>query len=304
MPTGPAGRSVLPADRAPWHPLARLGAFVVGVGVGGVVMQGVVYQPLAAALAAVGVRPQLGEWLFAAGVLAASWLAVRVAEPRRLPLPEALASTGAAYRPRTLALGAAAGALPIAAVLAGLIGLGAYRIEAGAEGSVLQAALLALAVLVPAALAEELLVRGYAWTVLRGWLGGGVATVATAVVFTALHGLNPGADAQSATCVFLAGVLLALVRWRTDSLPAAFVAHLAWNVAIVVVAHAPVSGLAFPTPAWRLVADGPAWLTGGAWGPEGSILTAAALAAAIAVLWRGVSAATASHTSFARLGRA
>jgi hypothetical protein len=89
-----------------------------------------------------------------------------------------------------------------------------------------------------------------------------------------LHLLNPDPTLLSTTMVALAGVFLATVRLMTGSLWAAGIAHLAWNLAQAVVLHAPVSGLPMPTPGYRLVDHGPAWLTGGEWGPEGGIAAA------------------------------
>ncbi|HVT40817.1 MAG TPA: hypothetical protein VHE78_17390, partial [Gemmatimonadaceae bacterium] len=82
-------------------------------------------------------------------------------------------------------------------------------------------------------------------------------------------------------------LFLASVRLATGSLYAAFVAHLAWNFVQGAVLHAPVSGLALPAPGYRAVDAGPAWLTGGAWGPEGGLAAAAGmLGATFLLLWR------------------
>jgi membrane protease YdiL (CAAX protease family) len=112
---------------------------------------------------------------------------------------------------------------------------------------------------------------------MRRW-GVGAAVVGTSVLFALLHLLNPGVTVQAIVLVALAGVFLAVVRLALDSLWAAWLAHFAYNFVQVAVFHTPVSGLAVPQPLYRTESVGPAWLTGGAWGPE------AGLAAAVGML--------------------
>jgi hypothetical protein len=86
--------------------------------------------------------------------------------------------------------------------------------------------------------------------------------------------------------VTLAGIFLGLIRLRTDSLYAAWMAHLAWNAVLVVGFHAVVSGVEMPAPGYRLVEVGPDLWTGGAWGPEGGLLAAAGLIGATWIIYR------------------
>jgi membrane protease YdiL (CAAX protease family) len=127
------------------------------------------------------------------------------------------------------------------------------------------------ALLLPAALAEELLTRGYLLTVLRDAWNWPVSVAVTSIAFGLLHLRNPGANVQSVALVTLAGVFLATVRITTGSLYAAWAAHFAWNWMMAAVFHASVSGLAFDAPGYRYVDAGPDWATGGVWGPEGGI---------------------------------
>jgi hypothetical protein len=73
------------------------------------------------------------------------------------------------------------------------------------------------------------------------------------------------------------------VREHTGSLPAAWGAHLAWNWIMAAVLHVPVSGLPFDTPGYRAVLQGPAWLTGGGWGPEGGAVALVVMGAGAGV---------------------
>jgi hypothetical protein len=72
-------------------------------------------------------------------------------------------------------------------------------------------------------------------------------------------------------------VFLATVRLALKSLWAAWMAHLAWNWTMAVVLHAAVSGLEFQAPVYKAVTSGPAWLSGGEWGPEGGLVAALGL---------------------------
>jgi hypothetical protein len=74
------------------------------------------------------------------------------------------------------------------------------------------------------------------------------------------------------------------VRVVFDSLYAAWAAHVAWNWIMAVPLHAPVSGLAFEAPDYRTVSTGPAWITGGSWGPEGGLAAALGMVAALIYL--------------------
>jgi membrane protease YdiL (CAAX protease family) len=191
-----------------------------------------------------------------------------------------------AWRPSRLASGLAVGALAIAVPSAALLALGWLRVEPSTPGSSLGAAAAMLAVLVPAALWEELFVRGYAFALVRERWGPGVAIASTAMLFGVMHFLNDGASPRAVSVVIVAGLFLGLVRDATRSLYAAWAAHLAWNVVLVVFLHATVSGLTMAAPDYRVVDAGPDWATGGAWGPEGGLFAAAGLVAAAWYVFR------------------
>lgn len=192
----------------------------------------------------------------------------------------------AAEPPRwTLATVAGAAAIAIPSLL--LIGAGMFAFAPVADGSSLAAAAYLGWVLVPAALGEELLARGYMFSLLRESLNWRWAIAVTSVGFGLLHLPNPGSNAQAIVTVILAGVFLGLILVRTASLYAAWAAHAAWNLVLAAVLHADVSGIAVAgTPDYQLVDTGPDWLTGGAWGPEGGAAAAAGLLLASVVLLR------------------
>lgn len=134
-----------------------------------------------------------------------------------------------------------------------------------------------LVVLAPAALWEEVVFRGYLFTVASEAAGLQVARISTSVVFGLVHVMNPGATLLTTSIVMLAGWCLAQVR-ELMGLPSAWLAHLAWNWVMAAVLHVAVSGQPFNAPGYRAVADGPAWISGGSWGPEGGLIAALVLA--------------------------
>lgn len=131
-----------------------------------------------------------------------------------------------------------------------------------------------------AAFAEELLVRGYPLQLLGEWLGGPRAIGVTAVFFAALHLVNPGISWLPLVNIALAGVLLGCLYWRSYSLWIVAGVHFGWNWVMGVGAGLPVSGIGQLGPV-QATAAGPLWLTGGDFGPEGSLVATAVLLAAI-----------------------
>jgi hypothetical protein len=177
----------------------------------------------------------------------------------------------------TLFGGLAAGWFAITIPSGLLVWSGALKIipaEAGDWGS---AALQAVVMLAPAALTEELMFRGYGFTLVQRQWGARTAVVSTSMAFALMHLLNPGVSVQSVVMVGLAGIFLAVVRLSFASLWAAWLAHFAYNFVQLAVFHTAVSGIALPQPYYRAVSAGPAWLTGGDWGPEAGVAAAGGL---------------------------
>ncbi len=182
-------------------------------------------------------------------------------------------------RSRPMLVGLCVGAATIGVACAVLFATGLMRfVPAATSASLLGAAVRVTLVLAVAAMYEEVIMRGYLLTVIREFAGARTAVVATSVMFGVLHLMNPGATAGSVTVVMLAGLLLGTARLALNSLYAAWTLHFAWNWVMAVPLHAEVSGVRFESPGYRGVTDGPAWLSGGAWGPEGGLVAAASLA--------------------------
>ncbi|HYD53621.1 MAG TPA: CPBP family intramembrane glutamic endopeptidase [Gemmatimonadaceae bacterium] len=228
---------------------------------------------------------ELGEaaelWGQLGGVVVATWVMLRVVERS----PWATVGLGRGHaRPPLLAEGFALGAAAIALPTLLLVLVGWLRFAAAPDGSWWQAAAAASWLLVPAALLEEVLMRGYLFhAIWRRW-GPWAALVLTSVVFGALHLGNPGATALSITLVTLAGFFLGGVVLATGSVWAAWTAHLAWNWTMAVLLHTAVSGIPLAAPDYQLRDAGPDWATGGPWGPEGGVGAAAGMLGGIGYL--------------------
>ncbi|MGO4702346.1 CPBP family intramembrane glutamic endopeptidase [Dyella sp. 2RAB6] len=141
-----------------------------------------------------------------------------------------------------------------------------------------------------AGLGEEILFRGVLFRIVEEGLGTWWSLAISALFFGAVHLNNPGATAWSSAAIAIeAGILLGLLYHVTRSLWICAGMHLAWNVLQGTVFGIAVSGL---PPDGFLVArmTGPAWLSGGDFGAEASVvalLVCTTLSAVLLVIaWR------------------
>jgi hypothetical protein len=136
-----------------------------------------------------------------------------------------------------------------------------------------------------AALVEELLFRGYPLARLARALGRAPASLAFAIVFAAVHLGNPAVSAFGLVNIGLASLVLSAAFFAPGGLPLAWGVHFGWNAGLAI-ADAPVSGLSFDLPGLDFVTGAPAWVTGGAFGPEGGVVASVVMLIALAVLVR------------------
>ena len=219
-------------------------------------------------LALVGVRLDLVPWALLASTALAHAVTFRLADSRGW---RAVHLDRSAFRWRAILTAAALGAGAVAIAAVPLLAAGWLRVVPGPTGSSVLAALTVVPFLAPAALWEEMLFRGYAFTALAEWWGRPAALGVSSLAFGLVHLQNAGATAESISVVVIAGLFLGAVLVVMRSLWAAFAAHLAWNWTLAGVVHSAVSGVPFATPDYRVVDSGPDWATGGVWGPEGGV---------------------------------
>jgi membrane protease YdiL (CAAX protease family) len=183
-----------------------------------------------------------------------------------------------------LALGCAVG-LAAAGVMA-LAGAVRWGLGPATPTSYFTAALTSLLWLAPLAFAEEAMARGYPLQALSEAWGPGVGLLLTSAGFGLLHSANPGVGWVGLLNTGLAGLFLGALYLRTGSLWWPSGAHLGWNWAHGFLLDLPVSGLdVVDTPGLTSRAVGSAPLSGGTFGPEGSLLVAFVLLASAAWVW-------------------
>ncbi len=124
--------------------------------------------------------------------------------------------------------------------------------------------------------AEEILMRGYPFTVLQRQGSTVLALLLTSVLFSLMHGFNPDISWLGFGNIFLAGIWLGTARLVTGTLWLAIGMHTGWNFFLGTVFGFPVSGIHERS---LLITEttGPEILSGGNFGPEGGLLATAVL---------------------------
>jgi CAAX protease family protein len=129
--------------------------------------------------------------------------------------------------------------------------------------------------------AEEFYLRGYAQFTLSQSIGFWPAAIALSVVFGLIHYRNPGETTTGLIGAGLIGLFFCLTLRRTGNLWFAVGFHTAWDWGESYFYSVPDSGHMSPGHLMRSSLHGPAWLTGGSVGPEGSVF----LFVTMVVLW-------------------
>lgn len=188
------------------------------------------------------------------------------------------------------ALGLAGGFALISIVIGILWLAGSYRVTGTDPG--VDWLSLVLVFGLAAGISEEIVFRGVLFRMIEEGLGTWVALACSAAFFGVVHGGNPNATTWTTLAIAIdAGVLFALLYHVTRSLWVCIGLHAAWNATEGAFYGASVSGL--PPNGWlQSELTGPEWLSGGAFGPEASVVTmlvclAVSIALAIVAVRRG-----------------
>jgi membrane protease YdiL (CAAX protease family) len=137
-------------------------------------------------------------------------------------------------------------------------------------------------------LSEEYLFRGYTQYTLARGIGFWPAAIVLSVLFGAVHLWNPGEDYVGAAGVVATGLLFTFTLRRTGNLWLAVGWHASFDFGETFLYSVPDSGSLFEHHLSSAALHGPAWLTGGTVGPEGSVfsfLTMAIMAIAVHFLF-------------------
>jgi membrane protease YdiL (CAAX protease family) len=123
-----------------------------------------------------------------------------------------------------------------------------------------------------AAVTEELLFRGILFRVIEKWTGTWLALVLTGLLFGLSHLFNPHASLWGAIAIAIeAGGLLTAAYVATRKLWVPIGVHFGWNFAAAGIFGTEVSGNGTPQGLLDAVTSGPSIITGGDFGPEGSL---------------------------------
>jgi uncharacterized protein len=136
------------------------------------------------------------------------------------------------------------------------------------------------------ALAEETTCRGYAFFRLAAGANAILAAIIMSLFFGAAHLSNHGETVTGIAQVAMFGLVCCLAVWRTGSLWWVYGMHAAWDWSESFLFGAADSGLVIPSHVFTSHSIGPAWLSGGSVGPEGSLLVFPVLALLAFVIMR------------------
>jgi membrane protease YdiL (CAAX protease family) len=260
------------SPRLAWHEVAVRVILFVGLAfLGGF---------LSALLPVEGTLGRSVLFTFSAGVLANA-IPVRIFERARL------ADFGLGWTReagRNLLSGLACGAGAAVAVLAALLALGWAHFEAAPADSA-GAVVLSSALLLFGAAGEEMMFHGYAFQLLVRHLGVFATILPAGVAFGLAHVGNQGSTILGVVNTVLWGVLLGYACYRTGALWMPIGMHFGWNV-MLPLAGANLSGFTIRVMGYALNATAGGFWSGGAYGPEGSVLTTAVVAALFWVVSR------------------
>lgn len=129
-----------------------------------------------------------------------------------------------------------------------------------------------------AALGEEILFRGYPFQTLMQGVTFLPAALGMSVLFALAHLGNPDISAVGLINVGLAGIWLSFAYLKTRTLWLPFGLHFSWNFCQTTLFAFPTSGIRMhERTLFSLTQGGPAWVTGGDFGPEGGVLATMAI---------------------------
>ena len=170
---------------------------------------------------------------------------------------------------REFLLGGLIGAGLITGCALGLMLLGMYRIEGLNPVSFM---IPAMAMAVKASVFEELVFRGVLFRSVEDMGGSWIAVLVSSLFFGGTHLLNPSATITAAVYIGIeAGLLFAGAYLMTRRLWIAIGLHMLWNFVQSAVFSGVVSGDVALPGLFRQTTEGPAFITGGAFGMEQSI---------------------------------
>lgn len=186
-----------------------------------------------------------------------------------------------------LLLGLAGGVGAACLVLAPPLAVGAATLAgvAPADGPGVGTLPFVVVFLAVGAAGEEILFRGFAFQALMANIGTWATIAPVAVLFAAIHAGNPGATWLGLANTAGFGLLFGYAFLRSRDLWLPIGLHFGWNVTLPLFG-VPVSGLRMNVTGYEMKWSAGALWSGGAYGPEASVLASAAIVALAFYLYR------------------
>lgn len=136
------------------------------------------------------------------------------------------------------------------------------------------------------AILEEILLRGIVFRITEEKWGSTIALIISGLIFAGLHLVNPHVTLISVLCITAVGVLLGAAYMYYRSLWVPIAIHFAWNFTQNGIFGAITSGNEKTSSLLTTQINGPEILTGGQFGPEGSIQAVLLCTAAAIIILR------------------
>lgn len=135
---------------------------------------------------------------------------------------------------------------------------------------------------------EELLSRGYFYGLIKRDFGWRISIIASSIIFSILHISNPSILQSPFPLLnlFLAGILFGVAREVTDGLWVPIGIHFTWNFFLGNVYGLAVSGMDIGGSIIKTEVVGNQLITGGGFGPEGSIIATIVITMFTIAIWR------------------
>ena len=161
------------------------------------------------------------------------------------------------------------GSLMVCATVGIIALMGGFQITATSSWTVI---LIPLLMHLTIGLVEEILLRGVFFRIVQQSLGSWLALLASAVVFGTMHLVNDNITVLGFASITAAGLWLASAFMLTGRLWMCVAMHAAWNFFQDGIFSVAVSGHPVRNGLWISKMTGPDWMTGGAFGIEGSAI--------------------------------
>jgi len=206
----------------------------------------------------------------------ANWLALRIYEDRHVVEIGLWLNRNSA---ENLVLGLAGGAGTAALVLVPALLFGAAHLTPTPADQPTVGTIIFVGILLAAgSVGEEIFFRGYGFQKLLAAAGPWATVVPVGIVFALLHGSNPGATWFSTANTAGFGILFGYAYLRSRDLWLPIGLHFGWNFTLPLFG-VNVSGLRMKVTGYEMSWTAGSLWSGGAYGPEASILTSVVLIA-------------------------